>query len=100
MPSVLIQIWFSSVGLSCVNVSTPCLLLFTAVEPHCLHTGHTEVAAEKSLQLLHTALLQLLRYAQAGCQTHSVVRRGHDVERRARVLEVTGCPPFLFIYLF
>ena len=37
-------------------------LASAAAESHCVHTGRTEVAAEKPLQLLHTTLLSLLRY--------------------------------------
>ena len=47
-----------------------CLCPPAAAEPHCLHPGCTEVATEKSLQLLHTTLLSLLRYTHIHCQTH------------------------------
>lgn len=57
----------------CVRVSvlTPAVSLCrsAAAEPHRLHTGRSEVAAEKPLQLLHKTLFSFLRYTHTVTQT-------------------------------
>lgn len=61
-----------------------------AAEPHCLHTGCTEVAAEESFQLLHATLLSFLRCTHT--VTHTLIRGCH-VEMAAVEITVllTGC---------
>lgn len=54
----------------CVLTPGVCLCRSAAAEPHRLHTGRSEVAAEKPLQLLLTTLFSFLRYTH----THTITQ--------------------------
>lgn len=95
----------------CPCVLTSVLCSSAAAELQRVHPGHAEVAAEKSLQLLHAALLSLLRYTQsrrpscAGCNSRRhlslhLLLTGSDLLKLTRDDLVQICGPADGIRLF